>query len=57
MTYREMTLSDELKLPSLKAMEAEKSVFHSVLANQSPVMKFWFVVMALNLVMFFFIIH
>lgn len=57
MTYREMTFGDELKMPTLKAMETEKSVFHSILASQSPVMKFWFVVMAMNLAMFFFIIH
>lgn len=57
MTYREMTFGDELKVSSLKALEAEKSILHSVLANQSPVMKFWFVVMIVNLAMFFFIVR
>ena len=57
MTYREMTLSEELKMPTLKAAELEKSVIQSVLTNQSPVMKFWFIVMVMNLALFLFIIH
>lgn len=54
MTFREMSLGDEL---NISAVETNKSVFHSVIATQSPVMKFWFVVMAVNLAMFFFIIR
>lgn len=57
MTYREMAFSDELKATSLKLLETEKSFLHSILSNQSPVMKFWFAVMAINLAMFLFIIH
>ncbi|HEY9745518.1 MAG TPA: hypothetical protein V6C99_04815 [Oculatellaceae cyanobacterium] len=54
MTYREMAFGDELKMPAPKD---ERSALQVVLANQSPVIKFWFVIMALNLLMFLFIIH
>jgi hypothetical protein len=57
MTYREMTFGDDLKISSVKDLTTEKSVLHSVLANQSPVMKFWFLVMIANLAMFLFIIR
>jgi hypothetical protein len=57
MTYREMTFGDDLKISSVKDLATEKSVLHSVLANQSPVMKFWFLVMIANLAMFLFIIR
>jgi len=58
MTFKEMTFQEDLKLasPMLNA-EPEKSLFQSILENQSPIIKVWFVIMVLNLGMFLFIIH
>lgn len=58
MTYRELAFQEDLKLASpLLHAEAEKSTIQSVLDNQSPVMKAWFVIMLLNLLLFLFLIH
>jgi hypothetical protein len=62
MTFREITLGSasrqEFSLtPSLGLGEEDKPFFRSLMDNQSPIMKFWFIVMVLNLAMFLFIIH
>lgn len=57
MTYREMCFGDDLNVQSQAMEQQEKSVFQSILSNQGPVMKFWFGIMLLNLVLFLFIIR
>ena len=52
MTFREIVLQDTPGLPAV-----EKNPLQSWLDSQSPIMKVWFVIMALNLAMFLFIIH
>jgi hypothetical protein len=58
MTFKEMAFQEELKLasPILNA-EAEKSPLQSLLENQSPIIKVWFIIMVLNLGMFLLLIH
>lgn len=58
MTFRELAFQEELKLSSpMLNGETEKSAIQSMLDNQSPVMKGWFIIMAVNLLMFLFLIH
>lgn len=58
MTFKEMAFQDELKLASpMLNPETEKSLLQSMLENQSPIIKVWFIIMVLNLGMFLFLIH
>jgi hypothetical protein len=52
MTFREIALQEAPRLPA-----REKPLLRSLLENQSPIMKIWFVIMLLNLAMFLFITH
>jgi len=58
MTFRELAFQEDLKLSSsLLNGEADKGIVQEMLANQSPLMKGWFVIMMVNLLMFLFLIH
>lgn len=58
MTFREMAFQEELKLASpLLNADAEKSLFQSLMENQSPIIKIWFVIMVVNLGLFLVLIH
>ncbi len=58
MTYRELMAQDKLNLNSpLLNGEGELSPLKDFMQNQSPIMKVWFVVMTINMVMFLFLIH
>jgi hypothetical protein len=58
MTFREMAFHEDLKLASpLLNGDAEQSIFQSLMANQSPIIKVWFVMMVLNLGLFLLLIH
>lgn len=56
MSFRELVFQDELT-SSAHTGENEKHPLVAVLENQSPIMKFWFVLMVVNMVMFLFIIR
>ena len=58
MTYRELMAQEKLNLNSpLLNAEGEMSPLKDFMQNQSPIMKVWFLVMAINLLMFLFLIH
>jgi hypothetical protein len=58
MTYRDVMAQDKLNLNSpLLNGEADLNPLKDFMNNQSPIMKVWFVVMAINMVMFLFLIH
>jgi hypothetical protein len=58
MTFRDMTFQDDLAAASAQgAVDVEKSFFQSLVDNQSPIIKIWFVMMVLNLGLFLFLIH
>lgn len=58
MTFRELAFQEDLNLTSpLLSGESDKGIVQEVLANQSPLMKGWFVIMMVNLLMFLFLIH
>lgn len=58
MTYRDLVAQDKLNLnSSLLSPEGEMSPFQDFMQNQSPIMKIWFVVMAINMAMFLVLIH
>lgn len=55
MTFKELAMQD-LTTP-LAQTEVETSVVQAVLANQSPIMKVWFLLMMVNMVLFLFLIN
>jgi len=58
MTYRELVAQDKLNLnASVLSPEGEFSPLQDFMKNQSPIMKIWFVVMAVNMAMFLLLIH
>ena len=58
MTYRDLMAQDKLNLNSpLLNGEGDLNPVKEFMQNQSPIMKVWFVVMAVNLLMFLFLIH
>ena len=58
MSFRELAFQEDLKLSSaLRQEDEEMNPLQSLLANQSPVMKVWFVIMLLNLGLFLVLIH
>ncbi len=58
MTYRDLMAQDKLNLNSpLLNGEGDLNPVKEFMQNQSPIMKIWFVVMAVNLLMFLFLIH
>ncbi len=58
MTFRELAFQEDLKLASaLRQDDEEFNPLQSMLENQSPVMKIWFVIMLLNLGLFLVVIH
>ena len=46
MSFRELNFRDDIVLD-----EHESNIFQTLLANQSPIMQGWFVVMGINLVL------
>lgn len=58
MTFRELAFQEDIKLSAaVLAQDEDASPFKALLENQSPVMKAWFVIMVLNLGLFFALIH
>lgn len=58
MTFRDLVFQEELQLVSpLLNHEAEQSPLRGWLANQSPIIKAWFVLMILNLGLFLFLLR
>lgn len=58
MTYRELVAQDKLNLnASVLSPEGEIGPLQDFMKNQSPIMKIWFVVMAVNMAMFLLLIH
>ncbi len=55
MPFREIAFKDELDLPGFLQGD-EESALQSMLRNVSPIMKLWFGVMLLNLVLCLFIL-
>lgn len=55
MTFREMAFDEELRLPGFRNAEEEGAV-KSMMRNLSPIMKLWFGIMMINLVVFLFIL-
>jgi hypothetical protein len=49
MTFKELAMREEMSSSNLFRKETEDSLFQSIFKNQSPIMKLWFVMMALNL--------
>lgn len=58
MTFRELAFQEDLKLASaLGNNDEDQSPLKALLENQSPVMKIWFVIMLVNLLLFLALIH
>lgn len=58
MTFRELAFQEDLKLASaLRNNDEDQSPLKALLENQSPVMKIWFVIMLVNLLLFLALIH
>lgn len=57
MTFKDMAFQDNLKMMAVRNRYTEPSFIRSLMDNQSPVMKFWFAIMAINLLMFLFILN
>lgn len=54
MTFKEISFQDDLRFAS---RESDKTFLQGLLQSQSPIMKVWFGLMLLNLVLLLFIIH
>ena len=58
MTFRDLVFQEDVQLVSpLLNAEAEQSPLRGWLANQSPIMKAWFVIMIVNLGLFLFLLR